>query len=131
MEVSVEYGGGSRFVVMAGTHAMICDQAVTDGGMDEGMSPPELLLASLGTCAGYYASQYLKARDLPSGVRVDVSAEKLQSPPRLGMFRVRIVVEGELEARHRLGISRAVNTCLIHNTFALPPKIDVTISASR
>ena len=30
------------------------------------MTPPELFLASLGTCAAYYAAEYLNARDLPA-----------------------------------------------------------------
>jgi uncharacterized OsmC-like protein len=31
-----------------------------DGGFDEGMTPPELMLASLSACAGFYAADYLK-----------------------------------------------------------------------
>jgi uncharacterized OsmC-like protein len=30
---------------------------VDTGGFDEGMTPPELLLTSLGSCAGFYAAQ--------------------------------------------------------------------------
>lgn len=128
MNVTVEFGGGAKFVVTAGTHAMVCDLPVTDGGLDDGMSPPELLLASLGTCAGYYATQYLRSRDLQCGVKVDVSAEKLSAPARLGAFRIHVAVDQDLDERHRLGISRAVHTCLIHNTFAYPSKIDIVVT---
>ena len=50
-----------------GEHRIICDQYVSDGGHgnDEGVTPPELLLASLGACAGHYAAEYLRARSLP------------------------------------------------------------------
>src|SRR2546426_4194039 len=42
-----------------------------------GHDAPELLLASLGTCAGYYALQYLRTRLLPTdGLTVQISAEK-------------------------------------------------------
>jgi uncharacterized OsmC-like protein len=41
------------------------------------MTPPEYLLVSLGTCAGFYAAQYLKARSLAhQDLEVKVSAEK-------------------------------------------------------
>lgn len=129
VNVTVEFGGGAKFVVTAGTHAMICDLPAADGGLDDGMSPPELLLASLGTCAGYYASRYLRTRDLPCGVKVNVSAEKLHGPERLGDFCINVSVDRPLDERHRLGISRAVHTCLIHNTFSCPSKIDVAITA--
>ena len=39
------------------------------------MAPPEFLLASLGTCADFYAAQYLRARSLPAeGLTVKVVA---------------------------------------------------------
>ena len=60
MEVSVRYLGDTKFEVAARGHRVICDQPIDNGGADEGMSPPEFLLASLATCAGYYATQYLK-----------------------------------------------------------------------
>src|ERR1043166_7602554 len=58
MEVSASYGGGVRFEIAARNHRVICDQPPENGGADAGMSPPEFLLASLATCAGYYAAQY-------------------------------------------------------------------------
>ena len=40
------------------------------------MTPPEFLLAALGTCAGYYAVQYMKARSLACpDLEIKVSAE--------------------------------------------------------
>ena len=66
MEVSARYLGDTKFEVAARGHRVICDQPIDNGGSDEGMSPPEFLLASLATCAGYYATQYLKTRGLPA-----------------------------------------------------------------
>ena len=66
MEVSAHYLGDSKFEVAARGHRVICDQPMDNGGSDEGMSPPEFLLASLATCAAYYAAQYLKTRKLPA-----------------------------------------------------------------
>ena len=66
MEVLAYYIEGSKFEVNARGHRVICDQPIDNGGSDEGMSPPEFLLASLATCAAYYAAQYLKTRGLPA-----------------------------------------------------------------
>ena len=60
MEVRVEHLGGMQFEIKARHHRISSDQPVDNGGFDEGMTPPELLLASLGSCAGFYAAQYLK-----------------------------------------------------------------------
>ena len=72
MEVSVRYLGEAKFEVAGRGHRVICDQPIDNGGADEGMSPPEFLLASLATCAGYYAAQYLKTRGLSAEDRRQV-----------------------------------------------------------
>jgi len=91
------------------------------------MTPPEFMLASLGTCAGYYALQYLKARKLPEeGLSVRVEAEKATGPARLGRFLIEVKV-GNLEARHEEGLMRAVKACLIHNTLHTAPEVKTVI----
>jgi uncharacterized OsmC-like protein len=93
------------------------------------MTPPELLLASLGTCAGYYAVQYMKARKLPmEGLRIRTTADKAKAPARLTDFRIELEFPTELDERHREGIVRAVHACLIHNTLLNPPRIDVEVT---
>jgi putative redox protein len=109
---------------------VICDQPIENGGSDLGMTPPELLLASLGTCAGYYAAEYLRNRRLDlSGLHVRVTAEKALKPARLNGFQIEVVAPGCSDERHREGILRATKTCLIHNTLLHPPEISITVDA--
>jgi putative redox protein len=125
MFAHVRHLDGVRFEVEAREHPVICDQTLENGGQDLGMTPPELLLASLGTCAGYYALQYLRTRSLPTeGLAVQVSAEKETSPARLDRFRIEVET-GELSARHHEGLLRAVHSCLIHNTLLARPEITI------
>ncbi len=129
MEVTASYLGGTKFEAEARGHRLICDQPATNGGWDEGMSPPELLLASLATCAGYYAAQYLAARHLPTGdLRVKVTAEKATQPARLGSFEIDVTTP-ELDERHQAGLYRAVKQCLIHNTLLTAPMIGIHLHA--
>jgi putative redox protein len=128
MEVTIQHLGGVKFEAGARGHRVICDQPPDNGGSDTGMAPPEFLLVSLGTCAGFYAAQYLKARSLPSeGLEIKVGAEKLKQPPRLGQFRIEVIVPG-LDPRHEEGILRAVKACLIHNTLLNAPAIETVVT---
>jgi putative redox protein len=128
MEVVAQYTGGVRFEVATRGHRVICDQPVDNGGADEGMSPPEFLLASLATCGGYYAAQYLKARGLPTeNLRVRVTAEKASQPARLARFLIEVLVGGHLDERHEAGLLRAVKACLVHNTLLAPPEIAIAV----
>ena len=130
MEVLAQYLGDSKFEVAARGHRVICDQQLDSGGSDEGMSPPEFLLASLATCAAYYATQYLKTRKLPAeDLQVRVSAEKAVQPARLTSFKIDVTAPG-LDERHQAGILRAVRACLVHNTLMVAPSIEISVNAA-
>jgi putative redox protein len=129
MEVSAKYLLNSKFEVTARNHRVICDQPIDNGGSDEGMSPPEFLLASLATCAAYYAAQYLNTRKLPTeDLQVRVGAEKALQPARLSSFQIEVTAPG-LDDRHQAGILRAVRACLIHNTLLGAPRIEASVNA--
>ncbi len=127
MEVTIRHQGGVKFEASARGHRVICDQPVDNGGLDEGMTPPEYLLVSLGTCAGFYAAQYLKTRRLSAeGLEIKVSADKAMQPARLGQFHIEVIVPG-LDPHHEEGVLRAVKACLIHNTLLHAPAIDTVV----
>src|SRR5262249_48814709 len=113
MEITIRHLGDVQFEAEARGHRVLCDQPAENHGSDQGMTPPEFLLASLGTCAGFYAAQYLKTRSLPTaGLEVRVEAEKTLRPARLSTFRIEVTVP-ELSEEHEAGLLRAVDTCLI------------------
>ena len=128
MEVQVTHLGNVRFSVQARNHSLLCDQPTENKGEDTGMTPPELMLASLASCAGYYAVEYLKTRGLAeTGVRVTVAADKLKNPARLSDFTIRVHCPVALSEEQTLGLTRSVEHCLIHNTLLNPPSITLAI----
>lgn len=130
MEITVRHLGGVQFTAETRGHRIISDQPVENSGSDAGMTPPELLLASLGTCAGYYAAQYMKARSLAAeGLEIKVTAEKELKPARLDRFRIHVKAPG-VDASHLAGLERAVKLCLIHNTLAHAPSIETVIETA-
>ena len=127
MKVIASFLKGTRFTVNARGHELICDQPIENGGEDAGLTPPEFLLASLATCAGYYAAQYLKTRGLTTeGLSVEVEGEKASPPARLSAFKVNVSVPA-IDERHHAAIERAVKSCLVHNTLLGAPKIDIAM----
>jgi putative redox protein len=131
LEVSVEHLGAVQFEIKARGHSIVSDQPAENGGFDEGMTPPELMLASLGSCAAFYAADYLKRQNLAAeGTRVRVTAEKVKNPARMDNFRIEVQVPAGLSEEHVKGVEEAVHRCLIHNTLTHPPKIDLEIKAA-
>jgi len=131
MEVTIDHLGAVQFEIKARHHTIACDQPLENGGFDEGMTPPELLLASLGSCAAYYAAQYLRKYHLATdGTRVRITADKVKDPAaRIDNFRIEIETPVELTDQHRAGVERSVHHCLIHNTLLHPPQITIDINA--
>jgi uncharacterized OsmC-like protein len=132
MEVKITHLDRVKFAIQARSHTIVCDQPAENGGEDSGMTPPELLLASLGSCAAFYAVQYLKTRNLAeSGVEVSVTAEKLKSPARLGNFQIHVACPVSLTEEQTEGLKRSVHHCLIHNTLLSPPEIAIELTTSE
>ena len=130
MEVIVNHLGAVQFEIKARQHVIASDQPPENGGFDEGMTPPELLLASLGSCAGFYAAAYLKRHKLAeSGTRVRVTADKVKPPARIDNFVIEVDVPLDLTPEQRKGVDDAVHHCLIHNTLLNPPKISLEIKS--
>ena len=132
MEIKVKTIDQFQFAIQTRSHSILCDQPLTNGGNDTGMTPPELLLASLGGCAQFYAVQYLRTRKLnDAGVEVTVSAEKLMQPARLGNFRIHVTCPSELGDEHIEGLRRSVHHCLIHNTLLSVPEIQIELAVGE
>jgi uncharacterized OsmC-like protein len=129
MEVKITHLDRTKFAIQSRSHTILCDQPAENGGEDSGVTPPELLLASLGSCAAFYAVQYLKTRNLAeTGVEVTVTAEKLKQPARLGNFRVHVVCPVSLTEEQTEGLMRSVHHCLVHNTLLAPPDIEIELA---
>ena len=130
MEINVSYLGGVQFEAETRGHKIYCDQPAENRGFDEGMTPPELLLASVGTCAGYYAAEFLNRHQLPAAaLRVRVAAEKASNPARIARFEIFVEAPGVDDPVHLEGLKRAVDKCLIKNTLLHTPEIRVSVNA--
>src|SRR5258706_15889505 len=110
MDVQVIYVAGKQFDAIARGHRIISDQPFPSG-QDRGMTPPELMLSAIGSCAAYYAVEYLRARNLPTdGLDVRVNGAKGGKPVRLTEIGITVHLPSLSEDR-REGLLRAVHTC--------------------
>lgn len=130
MQVDIRHQGQLQFEASARDHRILSDQPQDSGGGDQGMTPPEWFLASLGSCMGFYAVKYLQARHIDaSSLRLSVTAEKVTAPPaRLDNIHIRIHVGVMLQAKHEKGLKKAIESCLIHQTLQHPPAMNIDLN---
>lgn len=130
MTIKVRCLGGKKFEMTARSHRVLTDQPIDHDGTDSAMTPPELFLSSLGACAAYYAEEYLRARALPDEeLEIHVAGSTGDKPARIVSLHIDVIAPG-LTQRHRDGLLRAVDACLIKNTLRVPPQIEVRVAAS-
>ena len=128
MDVRVEHVEGVCFRISARSHNILSDQPSDNGGNDRGMTPPELMLAALGSCAAFYAYQFFAVRNIPvAELRVAVSAEKLKAPSRLGGFRVEVDTDVLMDQDKKQALLKSIRQCMIHNTMLSQPVIEVAL----
>jgi uncharacterized OsmC-like protein len=132
MLVNVSYKSHLQFKASARDHEILGDQPLDNGGDNQGMTPSEWFLASIGSCVGFYALKYLQTRNLDArGLSINVSAEKTtETPVRLDNFKIQISLPIALDARHQKGLETATKSCLIHNTLTHSPKIVTQITST-
>jgi uncharacterized OsmC-like protein len=95
-----------------------------------GVTPPDTLLASLGTCIGVYIRKYAEgARFKIDEFSISVDAEFSKEPPIcFKEFKINIDLKGlKLEERRKKALIEFIKNCPIHNTLKSNPLIEVDI----
>ena len=128
MELTVTYLGGVQFEAEARGHKIYSDQPHSNNGFDEGMTPPELLLAAVGTCAGYYAAEYLNKQGLPAaGLRIKGDGAESAEASTAGAVHGDGGDAGRERGGASAGVKLSVEKCLVKNTLQIPAEIAVDV----
>lgn len=128
MNLSVKYLKGNKFEIICRSHRIIIDQPESEGGTDQGVTPIELLNASLASCAAFYAMTFLKRRiSTFSGLEIRSTWLYLEDPHRVGTIHLSIALPQSLSEYEKRGLLRTVEHCAVGNTLKHPPKVLIDI----
>jgi uncharacterized OsmC-like protein len=122
----VEITGGldSSFNVKSKNYQLVID---TKG---KGITPPETLLASLGTCIGVYIRKYAEGTKLTLGeFSITVEAEFCKEKPfYFKVINVLVNLKGtRLDENRKKALVMFVKNCPIHNTLKNISDVDIKI----
>jgi putative redox protein len=124
--VEILFPGG---VVVEARHdgfTILTDQPAKDGGTNTAPSPFDLFLASLGTCAGYYALRFCQERGLPTeGLSLTLSTESDEVRKRLSKIRIEIRLPDGFPEKYRAAILRSADQCYVKRHVVEPPTFEV------
>jgi uncharacterized OsmC-like protein len=124
----VDYLGGMKFRTKVREHEIFSDVTPDKGGQDEAPSPPELLVAALGSCIGIYANFYAQRHNISlEGMKIEVDWEIADNPKRIGEIISRIFLPAGIPEQHKQPLLKFAGACLVHQTLHQCPLIDLTL----
>lgn len=130
--MKIQFPGGLRVEALHQGFWIRTDQPVAEGGAGSAPSPFDLFLASIGTCAGFYALRFCQQRNLDSeGLTLSVEPERDASGKHVDRIRIEITLPAAFPRKYREALLRAVDQCAVKRHLVEPPKFEVTLVAGQ
>ena len=125
--VEVDFAGGLKVNARMGAAVIPTDQPVESGGEGTAPSPLSLFLASLATCAGYYALQFCLSRYIATeGLACRAVFSYNETERRYTRVRIDLTLPQGFPDNYRNAIIKAVDSCAVRKHLVNPPSFEVT-----
>ncbi|CTQ51117.1 bifunctional alpha/beta hydrolase/OsmC family protein [Jannaschia donghaensis] len=128
-------GYAQDVVASGGKHHIKADEPAAYGGTDRGMSPYQLMAASLGACTSMTLRMYARRKNWPlENVSVDVTHDRMhaQDAPsangeRIDSFRREIWLRGPLDPDQRARLLEIADRCPVHRTLETGARVETVL----
>lgn len=122
-QLDVLFPGGKRVEVRIREFAIETDQCIKAGGAASAPEPFDLFLASMAACAGIYALNFCRSRDLSTeGLGLGMDWEPDGRQPEKARVRYRLKLPAGFPEKYRPGIVRAMELCAVKKRIQMPPE---------
>jgi putative redox protein len=124
--IEITFPGGVQVNAQYEDFVIPTDQPEQNGGQNSAPAPFDLFLASLGTCAGFYALRFCQERKLSTtGMRLELTNEHNAETNRLEKVKMVLHVPEDFPEKYRRVVLRAMNQCSVKKAILDPPEIEV------
>jgi len=125
VELNVSLDGDKRVSATIGNHHIATDQPENNGGGDSAPSPYDLLMASIGCCAGYYVQQYCTSKGLSTeGISLTLRQNKSDAGELLG-FTTCINIPDTLPSKYHSILKNVAKQCSVKKAIMSGPEFEV------
>ncbi len=127
--MEITFPGGVAVAARHNNFTILTDQPVSSGGDNSAPSPFDLFLASLGTCAGFFALRFCQQRDLDTtGLRLTLTTERDEAAHRLTLVRIVLDLPPGFPEKYHAAILKATDQCAVKRAIDDPPRFEVVLS---
>jgi uncharacterized OsmC-like protein len=126
--ITTHYKGNMLFDTVIGKHTLTIDVPADMGGTDRGPQPPQLFIASLGSCIGAFVAQYAERVGMDaSGMTVDLSFEKVADPTRLTNLKATVKLPNAECGQRVNAMHKVAEHCPVHETILTMQGLEIEI----
>ena len=123
--MGISFPGGVAVNADFNDFTVMSDQPVAAGGDNAAPSPFALFLASLGTCAGFFALRFCQQREIDtSGLRLTLEVEKGETR-KLDLVKINLHLPEDFPEKYRKAIIKATDACAVKQVILDPPEFIV------
>lgn len=128
--VVASYVGGETYAAVTRGHAVLTDQPATAGGHDAAMTPVELFVTALCSCAAFYAGRFVDRHGLDrDGLQVTAEfAMATEGPARVRGITLEIQVPGGVPPGRQAALLAVVGHCAVQNTLRHAPDVAIELA---
>lgn len=125
MDIEVFFEGKKGVNARVRQHIVKTDQPVQAGGDDAAVTPFELFLASLATCAGIYIKGFCDQRGIPTdGIKI-VQKHEFNEKGMASSVVLEIRVPKDFPEKYVPSLVSVAGLCKVKQHFAAPPAVSV------
>jgi putative redox protein len=129
-KIDVTFPGGKRVNATIGGMLIRTDQTVENGGTGTAPEPFQLFLASIATCAGIYALEFCRARELSSErMTLTMHCEWDEKKHAIEKMTIDLKLPPGFPDRYRKAIVRVMDLCSVKKHILNPPEFVITTSS--
>ena len=123
--IEIRFPGGVAVDADVQGFTVHTDQPLDHGGEGSGPAPFDLFLASIGTCAGFYALRFCQQRQISTaGMALRMTLEK--DPATVGSVRLELTLPAGFPEKYVGAIVRAMDQCAVKRALLDPPVFEVS-----
>lgn len=127
----VTFPGGVRVDATFRGNTVHTDQPAPYGE-NTAMAPFDLFMASIATCAGYYALRFCQERDIAlDGMALSLDFERDPEKKRVSRVRITLTPPDGFPEKYEAAIIRAMDQCAVKKAIADPPEFDLAVASVR
>ena len=126
--MNIQFPGGSRVEAFHEGFWIRTDQPLAQGGSGSAPSPFDLFLASIGTCAGFYALRFCQQRNLETeGLTLSVTPTRDDAGKHIDQIQIDVTLPPAFPEKYREALLRAIDQCSVKRHLLQPPRFEIAV----